>query len=276
LVMERFRQLGPAPKNGVPAGLVEFLGMSPVQRRADYRGRVEKAVSDHPDDAAAQVAWLKLLVEDGDVDRATGLAGCIVGLKPGADVLADGGRALLQAKRYAPAKEMLALASAGAADVAPELAIATAEVLDTSGQHEEAIAALRQAFGGAPPRSDIYWQAAGLLVRNGRIPEAIGLFGQAADSEMLLMKAVMLELAGQSAESGRLLGEVQERRPEWFAGWVARGMMLAGQKLTAEARQALETAVALGARSPEVRDVLAGKLLVDLRGLFLARAPREW
>ena len=65
-----------------------------------------------------------------------------------------------------------------AADVAPELAIATAEVLDASGQHEEAIAALAQAFAGAPPRSDIYWQAAGLLVRNGRISDALGLFEQ--------------------------------------------------------------------------------------------------
>ena len=113
VVMERFRQLGPAPKNGVPAGLVEFLGMSPVQRRADYRSRVEKAVRDHPDDAAAQLAWLKLLLEDGSVEQASALARRIVELKPGADVLADGGRALLQAKQYAPAKEMLALAAAG-------------------------------------------------------------------------------------------------------------------------------------------------------------------
>ena len=54
--MDRFRRLGPSAKNGVPAGLVEFLGLSPEQRRADYRSRVEKAVRDHPDDAAAQLA----------------------------------------------------------------------------------------------------------------------------------------------------------------------------------------------------------------------------
>ena len=93
---------------------------------------------------------------------------------------------------------------------------------------------------------------------------------------MLLMKAVLLELAGRSAEAGRLLNEVQERRPEWFAVWVVRGMLLAGQKLTSEARQALETAMALGARSPEVRDLVAGKGGADLKGLFLARPPREW
>ena len=83
VVMERFRQLGPAAKNGVPAGLVEFLGMSPVQRRADYRGRVEKAVRDRPDDAAAQLAWLKLLLEDGNVEQAQALGHRIAELKPG-------------------------------------------------------------------------------------------------------------------------------------------------------------------------------------------------
>jgi tetratricopeptide (TPR) repeat protein len=278
VVMERFRQLGPAAKNGVPAGLVEFLGMSAAQRRADYRSRVEKAVRDHPDDAAAQLAWLKLLLEDGSVEKVPALARRIAELKPGADVLADGGRALLQAGQYAPAKEMLGAAAAAdpPAAVAPELAIATAEVLDASGQHDEAIAALRQAFAGAPPRSDIYWQAAGLLVRDGRLPEALHLFEQVTDAEMLLMKAVLLELAGRTADAGKLLNVMQERRPEWFAVWVARGMVLAGQKLTGEARQALETAVALGARSPEVRDLLAGKAGVDVKGLFLARPPREW
>jgi Flp pilus assembly protein TadD len=82
------------------------------------------------------------------------------------------------------------------------------------------------------------------------------------------MKAVLLELAGHDADAGNLLNEVQEGRPERSAVWVALGMVLAGQKLTGEARQALETAVALGARSPEVRDLLAGKASADLKGLF--------
>lgn len=190
--MDRFRQIGPAAKNGVPAGLVEFLGLSPVQRRADYRSRVEKAVRDHPDDAAAQLAWLKLLLEDGNPEQAPALVRRIAELNPGAAVLAESGRALLASKQYVPAKQMLASAAAATppAHVALDLALATAQVLDASGQHEEAIAALEQALAGSPPRVDLYWQAAGLLVRNRRIPEALRLFERAADPEMLLMKAV--------------------------------------------------------------------------------------
>ena len=48
-------------------------------------------------------------------------------------------------------------------------------------------------------------------------------------------------------QCGRLLNAVQARRPEWFAVWGARGMIFAAHKQPAEARQALETAIALGA-----------------------------
>jgi len=104
-------------------------------------------------------------------------------------------------------------------------------------------------------------------VRNDRIPEAMGLIDAASDAEMMLMKAVLLELAGQSAEAGKLLNEVQDRRPEWFALWVARATLLAAHQQSSEARHALETAIALGAHSTEVR---------DLRGLFLAGPPHDW
>jgi Flp pilus assembly protein TadD len=278
LVMDRFRRLGPSAKNGVPGGLVAFLGLSPEQRRADYRRRVEKAVREHPDDASAQLAYLKLLLEDGNLDQAAAAAHRIAELNPGAGVLAESGRALLQGKLYGPAKELLAAAAAATppADVAVDLGIASAQVLDAAGQHEEAIAAVRRALAGAPSRPDVYWQAAGLLLRNQRIAEALRLFDGVTEPEMLLMKAVLLELAGQSAEAGNLLNEVQEGRPEWFAVWVARGVMLGTHGQSDEAHKALETAVALGARSPEVRELLAGRAAADIGALFLARPPREW
>ena len=115
-----------------------------------------------------------------------------------------------------------------------------------------------------------------MLLRNGRTPEALRLLDGAADPEILVMKALVMELAGQSAEAEKLLNEIQNRRPEWFAVWVARGMIFAAHKQPAEARQALETAIALGARSPEVRDVLAGKTAGDLKAFFQARPPHEW
>src|SRR5581483_11521919 len=52
------------------AGLVEYLGMTEEQRRADYRTRVEKQVREHPEDGAARLVWVKLLIEDRDWKRA--------------------------------------------------------------------------------------------------------------------------------------------------------------------------------------------------------------
>src|SRR5450759_2125866 len=63
--MDRFRQLGPEKNRGVPAGLVDYLSLTPEQQRADYRTRVEKAVTANPDDAAALVRYLQLLLDDG-------------------------------------------------------------------------------------------------------------------------------------------------------------------------------------------------------------------
>src|SRR5580658_4543942 len=117
LVMDRFRSLGPVQKRDVPAGLVEYLSLTPEQRRADYRARVEKAIHDHPEDAAAQVQYLKLLIEDHNADRVATAAKRIAALKPAPSVLAETGRALLAANQYGLAKDLLQqAASAGPRD----------------------------------------------------------------------------------------------------------------------------------------------------------------
>ena len=106
-VMDRFRQLGPVARKAVPAGLVDYLSLTPEQRHADYKTRVEKMVRDSPDNAAAQVSYLKLLLDDGDPDRVPATVRRIAALKPGAAMLADAGRALLESKQYQLAKDLL-------------------------------------------------------------------------------------------------------------------------------------------------------------------------
>ena len=92
-----------------------------------------------------------------------------------------------------------------------------------------------RALRAAPKRSDLYREAAASLTRNGRAPAALRLLDQAArtlpqDREILLLKATTLEISGQSEAAERLLNEIQNRWPEWYAGWVARGIILATHK----------------------------------------------
>ncbi|HYW42922.1 MAG TPA: tetratricopeptide repeat protein [Bryobacteraceae bacterium] len=298
VVMDRFRQLGPEKKKGVPAGLVDYLSLAPEQRHAEYRARVEAAVRDDPEDPATQVDYLMLMLEDGKADQVAAAARRIAALKPGAAVLAGVGRALLEANQFALARDLLEQAAAAGphgADVELELAVATyhakdakaglelldripesgrgsdyylarAQMLDASGKFPDAVTALRQALGAARTRPDLFQQATALLVREGNASEALGWADEAArvlpeNREILLMKATTFEFAGKADEADHLLTEIQHRWPEWSAVWVAHGIILDTHRHYEEARQALETAIALGARGPETDFFLADSKL---------------
>jgi len=180
-VMERFRQLGPANKRGIPAGLVDYLGMSAEQRRADYRARVEKAVHENPGDAAAQLDYLKLLLDDGKVGEAAETARKLAALHPPASA---------------------------------DLAIANARLLEATGKADEAVALL----AAAPQTVDVVWRETALLLRLKRLDAASRALDRTQQSdETMLLKAAVLKIGGRVAESERVLAEIAKRRPEWPA-----------------------------------------------------------
>lgn len=212
-LLERYKQARPAQG---PVDLMHFLSLTPDQQRADYQARVEKAIKDNPDDAVAQSHYLKLLLEENQMDQAAAAARLILNLKPGVGVLADDGEALLEAHQYVPARELLAAAAAAGPSVKVDvdLAIATfhslggtaiaaatglkdldrapeagrdatyylakAQMLDASGETGDALQALDKAISAEPARAELYWQSAVILGKNRRTPEALRLLDQAA------------------------------------------------------------------------------------------------
>jgi tetratricopeptide (TPR) repeat protein len=295
-VMERFRALGPEKQRTLPAGLVEYLSLTEEQRHADYRARVEKEVGAHPDDAAARVAWLKLLIEDANWDRVREAARTVAALKPGAPVLADAGRALLSGGQYGLARDLLkqAASSAPSPQIQLDLAVAVfrggdtvqalqemeaipesarageyylahARMFRASGKASEAAAALDRALVSAPARLDFFLQAAVFLAENNQFPDALRFLDQGTrllpgNREILLLRACALELSARSKEAEGLLTEIQGRWPEWYPGWVAHGIVLRNHNQSEGARRALETAAALAAP--------ADRLGVDLKGIL--------
>ncbi|MGI8959040.1 MAG: tetratricopeptide repeat protein [Bryobacteraceae bacterium] len=233
-VMARVRELGPNKSNFAhSAGLVEFLSLSPEEQHAAYRAGVERTVRSNPDNAEAQVQYLKLSLEDGKMDQAAAVSRQIIALKPSAAVLADAAADLLAAGQYPVAKEFLEQAVAltnPSPDLTLDLALATfhvanaqaalermdripeaqrtgdyylarAQMLDAAGRTADALMAVNQALGKAPTRPELYRQATLLLVRNHRLPEALQLLDQAArilpdNPEIFMMRANTLELAG--------------------------------------------------------------------------------
>jgi tetratricopeptide (TPR) repeat protein len=346
VLMGRYRQMRPPQ---APKDLMRYLSLTPEQQRADYRERVEKAVREHPEDAIAQLHYLKLSLEEGRTDEASAAARAIVNLKAGAAVMADAGRALLEARQHALARELLEKAAAAdpsakldldvaiavfqtgdaaeglrrldripAARRGAEYHLARAQMLNALDKGGEAIAAIERAIDAAPKNPDLYWQASVLLRRNKREVEAAALLAKAEEAmpqepQIPVVRATLLEFGEKTDEALRLLETVERRWPELPAVWVARGLIFAAHGRHAEARDALQTAVALGARSPETLAHLADSMLraapeskdakpivarasrlapndpwirklaageateaPDARRLFESRPPREW
>ena len=294
ILMGRYRQMRPPQ---APKDLMRYLGLTPEQQRADYRARVEKAVREHPEDAIAQSHFLKLSLEEGQIGQAITAAHAIANLKTSAAVTADAGRALLEARQYGPARELLQQAAAAdpSAGLELDLAIASfqtsgpadglrqlervphsgraagyylarAQMLNASGKAADAIAEMNRAIDASPKQADLYWEAFVLLYRNDRGADALGLLTKAGtampqEPQIPVLRAALLELSGQSSEALRVLDTVQHRWPEQPAAWVARGLICAAHARYAEAHQALATAVSLGARSPEALAYLADSIL---------------
>jgi tetratricopeptide (TPR) repeat protein len=290
--MDRFRQLGPAVNHAIPGGLVDYLSLTPEQRHADYLARVERQVRQHPDDPQAHLNYLRLLLEEGAADRAVETARKIAGLKPQAAVLLDAGRALMEARQYGPARQLLeqAAKTAPSADLELNLAVAAfhesgpaegarlldripdshrgadyylarAEIFQASGSSQEAVAAVDRALRATPDQPRLYLRACLILLDAGRIEDALRI-GDAAmkpfaqDRTILLLRAIILEKAGRTAEAEPLLLKIETRWPEWPSAWTAGGVLLGTHGRRDEALEALRTAVSLGASGPEVKAYL--------------------
>ncbi|HKE29774.1 MAG TPA: tetratricopeptide repeat protein [Bryobacteraceae bacterium] len=291
-VMDRFRQLGPEKRSGVAPGFVEYLSLSDGERHAEYRRRLEKAIQAHPGDAPLRLEFLRVLLADGNLDRAASIAQTISGFKDGA-VLAEAGHVLLAASQYGEANQLLHLAEAAHPSPAVELDLANlafrqgdpahglelldrlpeasrtpdyylshAEMMDASGNPPQAFEDLEQAFQTGTQSPDQYRRAAAFLLQRQRAADAARLLDRAArtlpqNREILLMRAAAAELAGKTDDAELALAAIQERWPEWQMVWTVHGMILAMHRHFEEGRKTLATAEALGATSPGLSYYLA-------------------
>ncbi len=271
--LARFRIIGPQPGNLIPQpGFLEFLSLSPEQQQARYRDEVQKRLKENPQDSAINVRYLKLLIDEGNIDQAGTVAAHLLTLQPPALLAAEAGRALVDAEQYAQAKPLLEYAvrlspmpevqldlaiavfhTAGAQeglarlDRVPEAQrsgdyyLARAEMLDAGGRHDDAFAALQRAVAAAPTRSDLYQQAALFLARNGRSVDAVQLLDKASsilpeDPKILLAKAELLRSGQRFADAERVLKQIQNRWPEWAPAYVTYGNLLEDQKRSEEGK----------------------------------------
>ena len=105
-IFARARELGPGKSElPHPAGLIDFLSLSPAEQRTRYRAGVERTVQTNPNNIDAQVRYLELLLEDGKLNEAAATSRQILSLKPSAAIRSEAAQMLQKARQYGLAKQ---------------------------------------------------------------------------------------------------------------------------------------------------------------------------
>src|SRR5581483_369016 len=273
------------------AGLIDYLSLTPAQQRDRYTANLRSIVAADPGNQDARIRLADILLSQGSVEEALPLLRQACAAADDAATQARCGRTLLNHQQYQAALEFLtpaanrlpaarldlAIALFHAKDAASALCeldrtapdqrqgdfyLLRAELLDALGRVDEAAAALNEGIRSMPARPTVYLEATGFLLKRGLYSQTLKLLEQATkllpdERELLFAQAIALELLNRGDDARRLLDRIQVRWPEWDRPWLLKGMLLESQYQSAEARQALETAIALGANTPEAYYYLA-------------------
>jgi tetratricopeptide (TPR) repeat protein len=137
-----------------------------------------------------------------------------------------------------------------------------ANLLETIGRRAEAERTLDQGLLLAASRPRVVQQAVLMLLRLNREEDGLNLLERAIrvnpqDLDLPLAKAIVLGLLGRYSLSEKTLREIELRWPEWDRVYLAHGLLLERSGRPGEARQKLQTAVALGSQDPALRCALA-------------------
>ena len=293
-VLEQFKTAEPdrAPLKA-SAQIFDYLGLDPSEQRKRFRHNLANALAASPSDPELKVQMAALLLQDGKTEEALAAFRETLALSPGTRVLNDGAMALVEYKQYVLAREFLIrlVATDPSIDNRLELAVATfhaagpeaslaeienisaadrdgdvyllkAQVLDALGRFEDSVKTLNAGFRMEPKRADLYFWATLFLLKHNKDQQALELLEQATkivpdDADLLLTKAVVLELVRKTDQADELLKGIQLRRPEWGRSYLIRGILQATHRKPEEALQSLRTAIALGERTPSAYYYLA-------------------
>jgi tetratricopeptide (TPR) repeat protein len=232
-----------------------------------------------------------LLLADGQSEEAAGEFRTLLTMNADSRIWAEGGAALVGAEQYTLAREFLERASAETPAARLDLAIALfftdgpkralqmidtvpeaeqagdyllmkARILDAAGQSAEAEKVLQEGLRRSISRPHVAQQAVLLLLQHHRPAEAQNILGLALQSnpqnaDLILINAIALALMDRNSAAERQLKEIELRWPEWDRPYVVHGLLLERGARPRDARQKLQTAMALGSQDPAGRCALA-------------------
>lgn len=268
------------------AHIFDYLEHDPAEQRERFRRNLTSAAAANPSDPELKAQMGAMLLNDGKVQEGLRTFKEVLALSPPKQVLNEGATSLLDHEQYGLAREFLIplIAIEPGVENRLELALATfhavggeaslqeiekipvevrngdvyllkAQVLDELGRFEEAADSLNAGFRMESKRSDLYQWAALFLMKQNKDQQALQLLNQATkfvpdNPDVLMTKAVVLELLQDTKQADSLLDRIQRLWPEWGRSYLIRGIIQATHRKTEEALQSMRTAIALGETTP--------------------------
>lgn len=287
--MEKYRKVRPQGLPGLRKrfGMIELATLTATEQREREIERFRKEAREHPDRPDYQLHLSSLLLADRQKEEALREFRRLLNLNATGQVWEEAGSLLLSSGEYAMAREFLERAAADRPSARLDLAIAIfqldgpapalqfldkmpagemtgdglllkANLLEAAGRSAEAEKTLDQGLNQASTRPQVVQRAVLLLLRLNRKQDGLNLLERAIranpqDSELPLTKAILLGLLDRFSAAEKTLREVELRWPEWDRAYLVHGLLLERAARHAEARQRLETAIALGSQDPGLR-----------------------
>jgi len=283
-VLAQLKALVSESRRGVaPSGLLDYLSLTPEERRTRYLDNLQKRLASSPNDPALALQLGRALLAEGKREQGSGVLIKLAEITADVALLSECGGLLLDYQSYEAARTVLSRArnaDPSATQVRLNLALAVfnidgpgaalkeldqispghrngdhlllrAQVLDALDRPEEAAQTLNEALKAEPAHSELYFQAALFLIKYQKNIEALQVLEKAAQLDpnsprLMIFKAILLEMLKRPEDAKQLFFQVQTRWPEWGLPYLLHGIVLQTHLFFEEARSMFETAIALG------------------------------
>ena len=285
-VLSHLRAAAGGKSNISRVGLSDYLNLSPAGQQAKYVAYLRQSSAADPENILLKIRLARELLASGQNSEALDLLNHVSLQAMNMTQIVQCGRMLLEFEQFAGAVRFLKPAVQKSAPGAGlDLAVALyhvrnagealseldkvpagerqgdfyllrAQLLDALGEYSAAADELNRGIRSSPTRPELYLQAAAFLLKHKLNERALDLLKKAAqvlpdNRELLLAQAVTLAIMPRDDDAQAVLAKIQAHWPEWDRPYLLNGIILEIQLRSAEARSLLDTAIALGAETPE-------------------------
>ena len=272
-------------------GMIGLATLPDDERRNREIDRLRRLARSRPDDPTLQRHLAELLLSAGQVAEDEKEFERLLAMNVDSHAVEECGQTLARAGRYPLARRFFERASSErptarldlamvvlrlegpgpalevinavpSASRTNEFLLVKSRILEAAGRRDEAAELLTAGLRDTTVRRELAAEVVIQLLRFSREKEAVALIERSVavspgDSDLLLTRAMVLAVAGQSEEAEKQLKAIESRWPEWDRPYLVHGLLLEAGKRKSEAMQKLKLALSLGSEDPAGRCAVA-------------------